>query len=102
MVLHPDLPDITADPDLLRQVFTNIVQNAYDAMPRGGKLTVTTAQKDDGYVEVRVTDTGVGIPTVLCGPGSIDQAHTANEFITVDQLKKGVQVFKKVINKVCL
>lgn len=46
--------------------------------------------------------TGVGIPTVLCGPGSIDQAHTANEFISVDQLKKGVQVFKKVINKVCL
>ncbi|MFC1802426.1 M20 family metallopeptidase [Thermoproteota archaeon] len=43
-----------------------------------------------------------GIPTVLCGPGSIDQGHTANEFISVDQLERGVQVFKKVIKKVCL
>lgn len=29
-----------------------------------------------------------GIPTVLCGPGSIEQAHRPNEFVTVDQLEK--------------
>ena len=29
-----------------------------------------------------------GISTVICGPGSIDQAHTVDEYITYDQLKK--------------
>ena len=29
-----------------------------------------------------------GISTVICGPGSIDQAHTVDEFISYDQLKK--------------
>jgi acetylornithine deacetylase ArgE len=46
--------------------------------------------------------TDAGIPTVLCGPGSIDQGHTANEFIAVDQLEKGVKVYKKVIEEICL
>ena len=46
--------------------------------------------------------TEAGIPTVLCGPGSIDQGHTANEFIAVDQLEKGVKVYKKVIEEICL
>jgi acetylornithine deacetylase len=30
----------------------------------------------------------VGIPTVLCGPGSIDQAHKADEFVAIDQLQR--------------
>ena len=46
--------------------------------------------------------TEAGIPTVLCGPGSIDQNHTANEFIAVDQLERGVKVYKKVIEEICL
>ena len=39
---------------------------------------------------------------MLCGPGSIDQGHTANEFVAVDQLEKGVKVYKKVIEEICL
>ena len=31
----------------------------------------------------------LGIPTLVCGPGNIDQAHKANEYISLDQLKKG-------------
>ncbi len=46
--------------------------------------------------------TEAGIPTVLCGPGSIDQGHTVNEFIAVDQLDRGVKVYKKVIEEICL
>ena len=29
---------------------------------------------------------GIGIPTVVCGPGSIEQAHKPDEFVEVDQL----------------
>ena len=31
---------------------------------------------------------GIGIPTVVCGPGSIEQAHKADEFIAVSELRK--------------
>ena len=30
--------------------------------------------------------TNAGIPTVICGPGSIEQAHKANEFVELEQL----------------
>jgi acetylornithine deacetylase len=31
---------------------------------------------------------GAGIPTVVCGPGSIEQAHQADEYVTLDQLAR--------------
>jgi acetylornithine deacetylase len=45
---------------------------------------------------------GHGIPTVVCGPGDIDQAHRPNEFITREQLEKGVPFLGKLIERVCL
>lgn len=38
-----------------------------------------------------------GLPAVICGPGSIDQAHTPNEFIAPDQLEKGVEIFQRLL-----
>ncbi len=38
----------------------------------------------------------VGIPAVVCGPGSIDQAHTADEWIAIDQLTAAVEVYYAV------
>ncbi len=40
----------------------------------------------------------VGISTVVCGPGSIDQAHKANEFIEVSEVEKAVSFLTKVID----
>ena len=58
--LDPSLPPIQLDPKQLRQAFLNIIKNSFEAMPEGGKLTVSTAQKD-GKVEVTIGDTGKGI-----------------------------------------
>jgi two-component system, cell cycle sensor histidine kinase and response regulator CckA len=72
----PGLPQILADPGQLEQVLINLALNARDAMPQGGKLTITTAtvaldpryahgQSDlpaGDYVLLTVSDTGVGIP----------------------------------------
>jgi len=54
------LPIISADPDRLIQVITNLVSNAVKYSPDGGEVTVTTGLQD-GHVRVAVTDHGVGI-----------------------------------------
>jgi two-component system, NtrC family, nitrogen regulation sensor histidine kinase GlnL len=74
----PSLPPLWADADRLTQVFQNLVQNGVEAMPGGGRLTLTTrlsldpvyAKVDVGggprpLVEVLVSDEGEGIPDEL-------------------------------------
>ena len=63
------LPLITADPDQLGLVFGNLILNAVQAMPGGGRLTITAAYVEGGTVRnpqsairIQVSDTGVGIP----------------------------------------
>ncbi len=45
----------------LKRALTNIVLNAIDAMPQGGRLTIKTHQ-EDGWVALSVSDNGIGIP----------------------------------------
>jgi acetylornithine deacetylase len=42
-----------------------------------------------------------GIPTVVCGPGDIAQAHKPNEFITIDQIRKGEAFMARLADYVC-
>jgi len=56
------LPQICANPELLQQVFTNLILNACNAMPQGGTLTVTAQASGQEEILVRFGDTGHGIP----------------------------------------
>jgi hypothetical protein len=62
---EPGLPTVTADPELLKTCFLNLMINAVDAMPEGGALSVAVAsvEGDEGRheVEVTVADTGGGM-----------------------------------------
>jgi signal transduction histidine kinase len=58
--LAPDLPPVVAHPEGIQQVLANLVANASDAMPDGGRLRVAT-RADGDAVEVVVEDTGAGI-----------------------------------------
>ena len=40
----------------------------------------------------------LNIPTVICGPGSIQQAHKSNEYISLNQMKKGGKFLDELIN----
>ena len=56
----PSLPLIPADEELLRQAFLNILLNACQAMPDGGKVKMST-ERENGFINVSIVDTGVGI-----------------------------------------
>jgi len=59
--LATGLPPVTADASHIRRALSNLILNAVQAMPDGGQLTLSTAQKGK-FIEVKVTDTGVGVP----------------------------------------
>jgi signal transduction histidine kinase len=60
------LGPIAADPELLHRALSNLVLNAMDAMPSGGRLTLRT-RRDDGKVAIEVCDTGSGLTREECG-----------------------------------
>jgi len=62
--LDPALGAVRADPTQVEQVIVNLAVNARDAMPNGGALTIETGNvstSDEELVELRVTDSGVGM-----------------------------------------
>jgi signal transduction histidine kinase len=57
----PDLPPVFVDATQMgHQVLANLVTNAYQAMPKGGELTIS-AHSEDGWVKLSIADTGVGM-----------------------------------------
>ena len=56
----PSLPEIWVDRTLIARALTNLIENAVQAMPGGGRLSIT-ARPEDGRVTIIVDDTGVGM-----------------------------------------
>ena len=76
-----DLPRIEAIPGELNQVWTNLIENAIDAMDGAGTLTLST-HVDDEHVVVDVGDTGHGMPADV-------QARAFEPFFTTKDVGKG-------------
>jgi len=61
-----DCPPVLADPRLIERVFVNLIENALQAMPTGGHLSVDLKTVDRGlqgrFIETRIFDSGPGIP----------------------------------------
>lgn len=62
----PDVPDITADTSQLYQVLVNLMVNAVQAMPSGGKICISTRYNADN-VMLTIEDTGTGISEEVLG-----------------------------------
>jgi len=56
-----DAPQAYANAGKLQQVFTNLILNARDAIPDGGRIIVATDTADDGSLVAEISDTGIGI-----------------------------------------
>jgi histidine kinase len=55
-----DLPPVVVDEDRIAQVFVNLLVNAINYTPEGGKIQITGSKEAD-FVRVYITDTGIGI-----------------------------------------
>jgi signal transduction histidine kinase len=90
-----NLPLIPLDESLCEQAFVNLIQNAYDAMgPSGGTLRVTATRTNSGQrdgVEVRIDDTGPGIPAEL-------REQIFNPFVTTK--KTGVGLGLSIVSRI--
>lgn len=75
------LPQICAYGSELNQVWTNLIDNAIDAMEEQGTLTIQTTQ-DRQYLRVDITDTGPGIPTEI-------ESRIFEPFFTTKEMGKG-------------
>jgi len=63
--LQPEIPvEISADPQLLRQVWVNLFQNAIEAMPEGGQLLVRVVPGDKVRVEIQDSGNGIDAATM--------------------------------------
>jgi two-component system NtrC family sensor kinase len=60
--LQEAIPQIYCDFKQVQQTLMALMINAIEAMPKGGKIIITTQLVDQGKVEITITDTGEGIP----------------------------------------
>ena len=78
---EPELRDIMSEPNQIRQVIVNMLNNAVDAIDKSGEISITTMNKDK-YVCIQITDTGCGI-----SPEKIDKIFMP--FFTTKPTGKG-------------
>ncbi len=66
LVIDKDIPEglplIRADRDRLSQILLNVLDNAVKFTPESGKVSITASDDKKGYVLVKISDTGIGVP----------------------------------------
>ena len=91
-VFAPDTPEIKAYPGELNQVWTNLLDNAIDAMPAGGTLRMETA-REGAMAVVRVIDTGSGIPPDI-------QPRIFEAFFTTKSVGEGTGLGLDIVQRI--
>lgn len=78
----PDDLEVLVDADQLRHALRNLIRNAFEAMPRGGRLTVFAEVKEEQLI-IDIRDTGIGIPKQM-------RAHLFDPLVSSKQFGLGL------------
>ncbi|MCF2876397.1 MULTISPECIES: acetylornithine deacetylase [unclassified Tenacibaculum] len=88
-LLHPPVPGLqTSEEASIVKLIAEVTGNAKPSY-------VAYATEAGQFAEA-------GFESIICGPGSIEQAHRANEFVSIEQLNLGVQMIENIIKKISL
>jgi signal transduction histidine kinase len=88
----PDLPSIEAFPGELNQVWTNLIDNAIDALDEGGRLRIN-ARPEGGMVAVDITDNGPGIPPEV-------RSRIFEPFFSTKDVGKGTGLGLEIVERI--
>ncbi len=88
-----DLPDIMGEHNQLQHLFMNVLNNAYDAMPDGGELEISTDETARGGVKISFKDNGCGIPPE-------DLSKVFDPFFTTKDPGKGTGLGLSICNSI--
>jgi signal transduction histidine kinase len=86
------LPKLTAHGSLLNQVWTNLIDNAVDSMPEGGRLKIKTKLEPDAVL-VEIRDNGAGIPPEV-------QPHIFEPFYTTKGVNEGTGLGLDTVSRI--
>ena len=89
--VEPGLPRVRGFVGELNQIWANLIDNAVDAVPEGGRVEVT-ARRERQRVVVRVVDNGAGIPAEV-------QAHVFEPFFTTKPVGKGTGLGLDIVRR---
>lgn len=92
-VLDNNIPSTLFDAEQIKQVLLNICQNAIHSMPEGGELSITTRTIDNNKIEIRIEDTGAGIPNHV-----MEELFTPFFTTKKDGTGLGLPISLKIIN----
>jgi acetylornithine deacetylase/succinyl-diaminopimelate desuccinylase-like protein len=89
----PPFIDHQLDPNINHKIATRVSQILTDMGLSGSPSGV-------GYGTDASTYSAVGIPALVLGPGNIEQAHTMDEWLEIDELEKAVRVYLQIMKSV--
>ena len=97
----PEMQKIAPDTGIQTRCFADAPALGHEpeseAVRLAKELTTETTTRKVPYAAEAGQFQQAGFPTVICGPGSIDQAHQPNEYIERNQIEKGEVLLKKLI-----
>ena len=101
-VLLPDMKKVFADASIEKKIIGEIVgfdrEDKSDACEFISSLTGDNSRQVVSFGTEAGLYQEIGISTVVCGPGSIEQAHKIDEYIVLDELKKCINLLDGIKN----
>jgi acetylornithine deacetylase len=101
--LEPAMQAIASETGISTEVMVTAPPFQHDPNSAAVQLAKALTGQNDTYKVPFVAEAGhfqqAGLPTVVCGPGSIDQAHQPNEYISLQQVEAGTQFLRKLIKR---